>query len=144
MPRKEQVNDGQHAAWIAGRVQVLLSHYFQPDNPVEVKEAALDDWVKALITFPKQIIDRACERYLNNQPRRRPTPGDIRSICGARQETKSDSVDPRGDKSKLTFEQLELLEDSILPTARKWLNIPGLEDSARQTLEYWGEGRAGL
>lgn len=117
---------------------VLLSHYFQPDNPVEVQQAALKDWVAALAPFPQATIERACERYLRNQPRRRPTPGDIRAICEARQETKADSAAPRGDRAKLTYDELELLEDSVLPTARRWLGIPGLEQFGRNTLEYWG------
>ena len=136
---KESAESGQHAAWIAGRVMVLLSHYFQPDNPVEVQQAALADWVSALAPFPQHVIERACERYLRNQPRRRPTPGDIRAICEARQETKSDSAAPRGSRAALTYDQLDLLESKVLPTARKWLGIPGLEDFGRDTLAYWGE-----
>ena len=136
---KESAQSGQHASWIAGRVMVLLSHYFQPDNPVEVQQAALKDWVAALAPYPQHVIERACERYLRNQPRRRPTPGDIRAICEARQETKSDSAAPQGDRSKLTYDELDLLESKVLPTARKWVGIPGLEQFGRDTLAYWGE-----
>lgn len=78
----EPVNAGQHATWIAGRAQTLLSHYFSPDLSPEVVEAAIDDWVKALVGFPKQAIEFACEGYLRDQPRRRPTPGDIASRAG--------------------------------------------------------------
>ena len=46
---------------------------------------------------------------------------------------------PRGDRSTLSFDELELLENKILPTARRWLGIPGLADKARSTLDYWGE-----
>ena len=74
----EPVNVGQHATWIAGRAQTLLSHYFSPDLSPEVVEAAIDDWVKALISVPRHAIETACETYLRDQPRRRPTPGDIR------------------------------------------------------------------
>lgn len=138
MPPNEQRSDGKHAAWIAGRVQVLLSHYYQPDNPIEVKEAALDDWVSSLIMFPQGAIDKACETYIRNQPRRRPTPGDIRAICNGRAETRAGAT-AWGDKSKLSYDELRILEDKILPTARKWLAIPDLADHGKQTLEYWGE-----
>lgn len=43
-----------------------------------------------------------------------------------------------GDRTGLSFQELELLENSILPTARRWLNIPGLRDHALATLNYWG------
>lgn len=47
---------------------------------------------------------------------------------------------PKGDKTKLTHDQLFLLENKILPTARRWVtDIPGLAHHGRQTLEYWGE-----
>jgi len=45
-----------------------------------------------------------------------------------------------GDRNRLTFDQLQLLEDKISPTARRWVrDIPGLADHGRRTLAYWGE-----
>lgn len=44
-----------------------------------------------------------------------------------------------GDKTKLTFDERDLLENKILPMARGWLSRPGLRDHAAQTLTYWGE-----
>lgn len=44
-----------------------------------------------------------------------------------------------GDKNMLRADELDLLENHILPTARRWLTIPGLKDHGRQTLMYWGE-----
>lgn len=44
-----------------------------------------------------------------------------------------------GDRSKLSHDELRLLETQVLPTARAWLDIPGLRQHGRQTLEYWGE-----
>lgn len=35
------------------------------------------DWLKAIKDFPQDEIDDACSSYLRDQPRRRPTPGDI-------------------------------------------------------------------
>jgi len=54
-----------------------LSHYFQPDTPQAIEDAALKDWAKLLGRFPEAAIRDACESYLRDQPRRRPTPGDI-------------------------------------------------------------------
>lgn len=139
-PPNAQRSDGKHAAWIAGRVQVLLSHYFQPDNPAEVQEAALDDWVAALIAFPRQAIEHACGAYLRDQPRRRPTPGDIRAKAQAFKLPGSQQTTGRGDKLKLSHDELRILEDQILPTARRWVRqFPSLADQGQATLDYWGE-----
>lgn len=71
------VNAGQHASWIAGRIKTLLAHYFQPDNPSELEEAAIDDWIEALLPFSQYAIKTACTNYLREEPRRRPTPGSV-------------------------------------------------------------------
>lgn len=44
-----------------------------------------------------------------------------------------------GDRTALNFNQRELLENTILPTARRWLRVPGLKDQGLKTLAYWGE-----
>lgn len=45
-----------------------------------------------------------------------------------------------GDRSGLSRDELDLLENQILPTAEKWLaELPGLADHGRKTLAYWGE-----
>ena len=44
-----------------------------------------------------------------------------------------------GDKSKLSGTELGILEDKVIPTARRWLRIPGLAEHGRKTLDYWGE-----
>lgn len=45
----------------------------------------------------------------------------------------------QGNKATLSFADLELVETKIIPTARRWLDIPPLRDHAVQTLTYWGE-----
>ena len=49
------------------------------------------------------------------------------------------AVPARGDKNTLSADELALLETKILPTARRWLSIYGLEHHGMQTLDYWGE-----
>jgi hypothetical protein len=63
--------------WIAGRIGTLLDHYFQPDDPAEVSRAQMMDWIRILSTVPQQAISASCEDYLRDQPRKRPTPGEI-------------------------------------------------------------------
>lgn len=63
--------------WIASRIGTLLDHYYQPGQTPEATEAAMVDWIRLLSGLPKSSISAACDGYLRDQPRRRPTPGDI-------------------------------------------------------------------
>ncbi len=138
----EQANAGQHAQWIAGRVETLLSHYFQPDNPSEVLEAAVDDWIAALLSKSQAAIRHGCETYLRDQPRRRPTPGDIlhRVVAFESARVPKRVAECEGDRNSLTSDELMLLDDKVLPTARDWVaNKPGLCVHGARTLAYWGE-----
>ena len=44
----------------------------------------------------------------------------------------------QGNRSGLSASDLALLENKILPTARKWIGT-GLHEQGRKTLEFWGE-----
>lgn len=118
-------------------MQVLLSHYFQPDNPTDVLDAAIDDWIEALDPFSQPAIEHACRTYIRDQPRRRPTPGDIRGR--AQGFGKDASAPKRGNRAELTYDELNTLETKILPAARRWISIPGVAEHGRQTLDYWDE-----
>ncbi|MBV7408724.1 hypothetical protein [Maritimibacter sp. DP1N21-5] len=58
---------------------------------------------------------------------------------------KKELPQPRGDRSKLTPEERDRLENEIIPNARAWLadkHNPPLSskwESAVRTLRYWGE-----
>ena len=122
--------------WIAGRIQTLLSHYFQPDTPSDVTEAALVDWVKSLAGFSSDQIEAGCQSYLRNQPSRRPTPADVRNLIG--KSYQQEAQPGRGNKTSLSMDERHTLETKILPTARKWLKMPGLRSHGENTLTYWG------
>lgn len=93
-------------------------------------EAALGDWIGQLHGHSRPVIAEACEKYLKENPRRRPTPGDIRGLCGGAKSTRSD----------LSADELFLLEDKILPTAKRWVTqVPGLAEQGQKILDYWGE-----
>lgn len=96
----------------------------------------MKDWITALSGFSQEQISGACELYLREEPKRRPTPADIRGFI---LENRGAEKPGRGDRSKLTMKEQEFLECEILPTARRWLSIPGLKDHGEQTLAYWGE-----
>lgn len=95
------------------------------------------DWIKALSNFSQGQISAACDDYLRKETRSRPTPADIRGLIGARRE--SEKIQQGGDKASLSMDERHLLETQILPTARKWLNVPGLAGHGKSTLAYWGE-----
>lgn len=52
---------------------------------------------------------------------------------------KPDGIKQDGDRSKMSHDELGLLTEKVLPTAKRWLTIPGLAEHGRKTLEYWGE-----
>ncbi len=55
----------------------LLGHYWRDDDPVELTAAIGADWADVLEGLPREIIQRACIAYLRDEPRRKPTPGEI-------------------------------------------------------------------
>ena len=60
----------------------------------------------------------------------------VSAVRGPRPEGNPDAD---GDMSELSADQLRLLETKILPTARRWLGIPGLREQGEKTLAYWGQ-----
>lgn len=56
---------------------MLLSHYFRPDDEQQLIEAQIEDWVSMLKGYPQDAISHAVASYMRDQPRRKPTPGDI-------------------------------------------------------------------
>lgn len=68
------------AKWIVARVTVLLSHYFVAATDEGVQAGMLDDWVRALMSFPAWAIVEAVDFWLgpkNPHRYRRPLPGDL-------------------------------------------------------------------
>lgn len=46
----------------------------------------------------------------------------------------------RGDRRSLTNAELSILDEKVIPTARRWLReYPQLAHHAVQTLNYWNE-----
>jgi len=110
------------AEWISGRIQTLLSHYFQTGESSEVREAALADWVFALMPFPGDAIQAACRGYLLEQPRRRPTPADI--VALARHATISRDMCKSGNL--LTTDELRVAHFAV---QSGWLEFHEAEDA---------------
>lgn len=66
--------------WIAGRLQTLLSHYFQPGQDTMVSAAAGSDWMNVLAKYPQVVIETACEEWLSSKTHR-PSPAHMVEIC---------------------------------------------------------------
>lgn len=124
--------------WIAGRIETLLSHYFRPATDERIEEAAMIDWIEALSGFSQDQIGSACSQYLRQEPKRRPTPADIRAFIFETRST-SKAQTGRGDRNSLTRDEAKLLYEKVLPAARRMLAIPGLREHAEKTLDHWGE-----
>lgn len=71
----------QQAGRKAARIATLLSHYFRPEDGDAMTKAIASDWMRVLGGVDFDLLDKACIRYLTNQPRRRPTPGDILNMA---------------------------------------------------------------
>ncbi len=66
--------------WIAGRLQTLLSHYFQPGQDTMVSAAAGSDWMNILGKYPQVVIETACDEWMASK-QHRPTPAHMVEIC---------------------------------------------------------------
>lgn len=71
----------EHREWIGGRSITLLSHYWRHDDPVELTAAIGADWADVIEGLPQDFIQRACVKYMRDEPRRKPTPGAIYQIA---------------------------------------------------------------
>ena len=70
----------QQRKMILPAVALLLSHYFLPDVPAEIKKAQARDWVDNLIEFGAELVGAACREWLREHSRR-PMIADIRKQC---------------------------------------------------------------
>lgn len=101
-------------------------------------EAALADWIRVLDGYTADQIEAACQGYLRANPKRRPTPADVRDRISSTQVHREGQQD-KGDQTKLSPDEYSKLHNEILPTARRWTGIPALKEHGFKTLDYWGE-----
>lgn len=78
--------------WIGARVEVLLSHFFQANEPPQITKGRALDWMRALDGLPKWAIDGACAEWLSRPDGKRPTPGQIKAIAVRRISTTQDLI----------------------------------------------------
>lgn len=61
------------------RVRSALAQYFRPDLSVEEEDMLLDDWLTDLSGIPTWAISEGFRRWRHENPKRKPTSGDIRA-----------------------------------------------------------------
>ena len=66
---------------ILARSVALLTHYYTPVVEERLLEAVAEDWFDDLCEFPMWVIQEACTYWRRTEPRKRPSPGDIRARC---------------------------------------------------------------
>ncbi len=72
-----------HREWIGGRAITLLSHYWRPDDPVELTAAIGKDWADVLEGLPQDAIQRAAIRFQQENQKAKPTPAAIYALAVA-------------------------------------------------------------
>jgi hypothetical protein len=70
-----------HRARIAFDVRTVLSAYFQPHEAEEIKSAQLAWWCDELQEWTQEQVVWALRQWNRKNPRLRPTPGDIVTLC---------------------------------------------------------------
>jgi hypothetical protein len=66
---------------ISDSINKLLSHYWIPEQPLNISRMAVDDWLDDLAEFPPSVVKEACADYRRANRERRPTPADVRHRC---------------------------------------------------------------
>lgn len=67
--------------FIKGATVASMLHFYVAELPPAVSDAIAGQWVKCLAEYPPWAVDDAFIAYLKNNPKRKPTPGDINDIC---------------------------------------------------------------
>lgn len=69
-----------------------MAHYWTADDPIESRREQIFDWIDDLVEFGPAIVAEACREWRHKPGGRRPTPGDIRSLCIETQRSRRDAT----------------------------------------------------
>jgi hypothetical protein len=111
---------------IAAIVSRLLNHYWTAADPVEMRQAQIEDWIVDLEEFPPAIVEDACAEWRRMPSAHRPTPGDIRTRCARmkaeRAGSESKPIDMEAYARSVGFSSHLERMDAIAAAERKKLN----------------------
>jgi len=102
-----------HREWIGGRALTLLSHYYRPDDPVELTAAIGQDWADVLEGIPREFIQRAAIQYQREEPRKKPTPGAIYGLAQRMMPKPQTVREPEPERVPATPEEAAKILDEI-------------------------------
>lgn len=114
----------EHRQSIAFDVRTVLSAYFQPHEAEEIKAAQLAWWCDELQDWTKEQVVYSLRKWNRDNPRLRPTPGDIVAILkearGRKeaQRMKRQEPEPQRDETPLTPEQRAVLDATLARFAK--------------------------
>jgi hypothetical protein len=72
---------GEHRAKIASEVKIVLSAYFKPSEDAAIVAGQIAWWCDELEDWTLEQIVWALRQWNRDNPRLRPTPGDIVAVC---------------------------------------------------------------
>ena len=102
----------EHRAKIASEVKIVLSAYFQPHESDAIKAGQLAWWCDELQDWTHEQVVYGLRHWNRENPRTRPTPGDIvkllKALRGKKEAQRMQSVKPAPEppKERATPEQV--------------------------------------
>lgn len=130
----------------------LLRRYTAPESlSADRRRAEINDMVEDMNSeipngvTPERLqgILRDAAQFVRKEHGGRGWPTIKTLVRGVRASVSTPQMDPDdntvGNWGNLSADQLRILEEKVLPTARAWLQKPSLAVHGRQILEYWGE-----
>jgi hypothetical protein len=92
-----------------------MFHYWVADETPAVRTLQLEDWLEDLVEFGPAIVAEACREWRHKPGGRRPTPGDIRTLCietqRSRHEASAHHALPSPEYARLRAEDRQRQED---------------------------------
>jgi len=119
---------------IAAMVSRLLSHYWTAADPVETREAQIEDWIIDLREFGPDIVNEACARWrIAND--RRPTPANVRLLAIDIQREENDRLALEGPDTQA----IRAAREAVL--ARREERHSELQREGRDIVNRWAVER---
>ena len=72
---------GDHREWIGGMALTTLSHYYRDNDAPPLAAEIGRQWADVLEQVPRPFLQKASIIYLQQNPRKKPTPGAIYEIA---------------------------------------------------------------
>jgi hypothetical protein len=115
----------EHRQNLVSEVRVVLSAYFQPHETAEVVTAQLAWWADEMQDWTREQVVWGLRKWNRDEPRRRPTPGDVlrilkrqRGINENKRHPKATPAEP--ERVRVSAERAQAMSDEVASTMRKF------------------------